>query len=73
MIKGEAVTDPEDINQLRKLITDHLELTESQRAKDILDAWDTWLPKFVKVTSKAEPVQVPPEEPVTAEPEAVKA
>ncbi|HRK15469.1 MAG TPA: glutamate synthase large subunit [Prosthecobacter sp.] len=73
MIKGEPVTDPEDINQLRKLITDHLEFTESQRAKDILDAWDTWLPKFVKVTSKAEPVQVPPEEPVAVEPEAVKA
>jgi len=73
MIKGEPVSDPEDANQLRKLVTDHLEFTESQRAKDILDAWDTWLPKFVKVTSKAEPVQVPPEEPVAAEPEVVKA
>jgi glutamate synthase domain-containing protein 2/glutamate synthase domain-containing protein 1/glutamate synthase domain-containing protein 3 len=62
MIKGDAVTDPEDINQLKKLVSDHFEKTESLRAKDILDNWATYLPQFVKVTSKAEPVQVPSEE-----------
>ncbi|MEN3940328.1 glutamate synthase large subunit [Prosthecobacter sp. SYSU 5D2] len=62
MIKGEAVTDPEDINQLHTLVSDHLERTESLRAKDILDNWDKYLPLFIKVTSKAEPVQVPAEE-----------
>jgi len=61
MIKGEAVTDPEDINQLKALIQEHLEHTESLRAKDILDNWEAYLPKFVRVKSKAEPVEVPPE------------
>ncbi|TDU71348.1 glutamate synthase (NADPH/NADH) large chain [Prosthecobacter fusiformis] len=70
MIKGDKVTDPEDINQLQKLIADHLEKTESLRAKDIMDNWDAYLPKFVKVVSKAEPVMVPTEEDnATIEPE----
>lgn len=62
MIKGSPVTEPEDIEQLRSLIADHLEKTESQRAKDILDNWDSYLPQFVKVVSKAEPVSFPAEE-----------
>jgi glutamate synthase (NADPH/NADH) large chain/glutamate synthase (ferredoxin) len=62
MIKGDSVTDPEDVNQLKKLITDHLEHTQSPRAKMILDAWDSYLPNFVRVTSKAQPVEVPPED-----------
>jgi glutamate synthase domain-containing protein 3 len=61
MIKGEPVTDPEDVNQLKALIEEHLELTGSLRAQMILDAWDTFLPQFVRVKSKAEPVEVPPE------------
>ncbi|SKA75952.1 glutamate synthase (NADPH/NADH) large chain [Prosthecobacter debontii] len=61
MIKGEKLSDPEDINQLKKLISDHLEKTESLRAKDILENWASFEPLFVKVTSKAEPVQVPAE------------
>jgi glutamate synthase (NADPH/NADH) large chain/glutamate synthase (ferredoxin) len=73
MIKGEAVTDPEDVNQLRKLVADHQELTGSQRAREILGRWDEWLPKFIKVVSKAEPVQVPPEDEPAVEPEPVKA
>jgi glutamate synthase domain-containing protein 3 len=62
MIKGEKLTDPEDINQLKKLIFDHLEKTDSARAKMILENWSTYEPQFVKVLSKAEPVQVPAEE-----------
>lgn len=76
MIKGEPVTAPEDIEQLKKLVADHLEKTESQRAKDILDNWSTYLPQFVKVVSKAEPVEVPSEEEngtVEPEPPLVKA
>ena len=70
MIKGDKVTDPEDINQLHTLISEHLERTESLRAKDILDNWATYLPLFVKVVSKAEPVMVPTEEDnATVEPE----
>jgi glutamate synthase domain-containing protein 2/glutamate synthase domain-containing protein 1/glutamate synthase domain-containing protein 3 len=60
MVAGAPVTDPEDVNQLRALITEHLEFTESPRARMILDNWDQWLPKFVRVKSKAEPVEVPP-------------
>jgi glutamate synthase domain-containing protein 2/glutamate synthase domain-containing protein 1/glutamate synthase domain-containing protein 3 len=61
MIKGAPVTDPEDINQLKALIQEHLEHTESLRAKEILDNWEAFLTKFVRVKSKAEPVEVPPE------------
>ncbi|MDB6117831.1 MAG: hypothetical protein JWO08_1612, partial [Verrucomicrobiaceae bacterium] len=64
MIKGERLSDPEDINQLKKHIFDHLEKTDSQRAKMILENWAAYEPKFLKVTSKAEPVQLPPEEEV---------
>jgi glutamate synthase domain-containing protein 2/glutamate synthase domain-containing protein 1/glutamate synthase domain-containing protein 3 len=62
MIRGTAVTDPEDIKTVQELIYQHLERTESARAKDILDRWDHFLPLFVKVTPKVEPVAVPPEE-----------
>jgi glutamate synthase domain-containing protein 2/glutamate synthase domain-containing protein 1/glutamate synthase domain-containing protein 3 len=64
MIKGEKVTDSEDIKQLQALITDHLDRTESLRAKDILGDWEKYLPLFIKVVSKAEPVMVPVEEEV---------
>lgn len=62
MIKGEPVLDLEDANQLKKLIYDHLDKTDSARAKMILENWTDYQPKFVKVMSKAEPVAVPPEE-----------
>jgi glutamate synthase domain-containing protein 2/glutamate synthase domain-containing protein 1/glutamate synthase domain-containing protein 3 len=62
MIRGSAVTDPEDVKTLQQLIYDHLEKTESLRAKDILDRWDHFGPLFVKVTPKVEPVQVPAED-----------
>jgi len=71
MIKGDKLSDPEDINQLKKLIFDHLERTDSQRSKAILADWAAYEGKFVKVTSKAEPVQVPPEEEVAPAPAAV--
>ncbi len=63
MIKGEHLSDPEDINQLKKHIYDHLEKTDSQRSKMILENWAAYEAKFIKVTSKAEPVVLPPEEP----------
>ena len=45
----ERVVDPQDIDLIQNLIERHAELTESPRAKWILDNWDTMLPKFVKV------------------------
>ena len=45
----DPVTDPQDIELVQLLIARHAELTESPRAKWILDNWETMLPKFVKV------------------------
>ena len=45
----DPVVDPQDIDLIQTLITRHAELTESPRAKWILDNWETMLPKFIKV------------------------
>jgi glutamate synthase domain-containing protein 2/glutamate synthase domain-containing protein 1/glutamate synthase domain-containing protein 3 len=45
----DPVIDPQDIDLIHSLITRHAELTESPRAKWILDNWETMLPKFIKV------------------------
>jgi glutamate synthase (NADPH/NADH) large chain len=38
-----------DALRLRKLIENHMHYTDSDRARGILDNWDDYLPKFVKV------------------------
>jgi glutamate synthase (NADPH/NADH) large chain/glutamate synthase (ferredoxin) len=74
MVKGEKLKDVEDIQLLKKLIYQHLEATDSQRAKMILDQWSHYEPLFVKVVSKAEPVAIPAEdEPIMSEVNTVKA
>ncbi len=40
---------PTEIAELRRLVERHLEHTSSDRARQVLDAWDDMLPKFVKV------------------------
>jgi glutamate synthase domain-containing protein 2/glutamate synthase domain-containing protein 1/glutamate synthase domain-containing protein 3 len=45
----DPVTDPQDIELIQLLVARHAELTESPRAKWILDNWESMLPKFVKV------------------------
>ena len=45
----DPVEDPKDIDLIQNLITRHAELTESPRAKWILENWETMLPKFIKV------------------------
>ena len=45
----DPVIDPRDIDLIQKLIAHHAELTESPRAKWILDNWETMLQKFIKV------------------------
>ena len=45
----DPVVDPQDIDLIQTLIARHAELTESPRAKWILDNWETMLPKFIKV------------------------
>jgi glutamate synthase domain-containing protein 3 len=43
------VINSQDIDLIQNLIARHAELTESPRAKWILDNWETMLPKFIKV------------------------
>ncbi len=38
-----------DAARLKQLIEKHLHYTNSERAREILDSWDEYLPKFVKV------------------------
>jgi glutamate synthase (NADPH) large chain len=38
-----------DAQRLRQLLTDHHRYTNSTRAREILDNWEQYLPKFVKV------------------------
>jgi glutamate synthase domain-containing protein 2/glutamate synthase domain-containing protein 1/glutamate synthase domain-containing protein 3 len=45
----DPVVDPRDIDIIQTLVARHAELTESPRAKWILDNWETMLPKFIKV------------------------
>ena len=48
---ADVASDPMrfDARRLKGLIENHLRYTGSSRAKHILDNWDTYLPKFVKI------------------------
>jgi glutamate synthase domain-containing protein 3 len=52
MVGLEPVTEEEDITLLRELIEEHFYYTQSQRAARVLESWDDFLPKFVKVMPK---------------------
>jgi glutamate synthase domain-containing protein 3 len=45
----EMLFDPQDIDELRGLIEQHVEYTGSPRGKWILENWTQMLPRFVKV------------------------
>jgi len=49
MVDLEGVVDATEAAALRRLVENHLERTSSSRARQVLDAWDEWLPKFVRV------------------------
>jgi glutamate synthase domain-containing protein 2/glutamate synthase domain-containing protein 1/glutamate synthase domain-containing protein 3 len=49
MVELEHVTDPADVEELRSLIEKHLQYTRSTVAQTILDAWEDYLPRFVKI------------------------
>jgi glutamate synthase (NADPH/NADH) large chain len=49
MVELSLVEDSHDERELKSLITRHLEYTGSPRAKQILDKWSDYLPKFLKV------------------------
>ena len=54
MVQVSPLEDPEDINAVKQLIYHHLEETESERAKEILGDWESFLPKFRKVHPKSD-------------------
>ncbi|HKN08233.1 MAG TPA: glutamate synthase subunit alpha, partial [Pseudomonadota bacterium] len=49
MVELHALKDLEEISQLHALIVRHHQYTESEVARRILDRWDDYLGKFVKV------------------------
>jgi glutamate synthase domain-containing protein 2/glutamate synthase domain-containing protein 1/glutamate synthase domain-containing protein 3 len=49
MVELHALKDQEEINQLRAVIARHLQYTESDVARRVLDRWDDYVTKFVKV------------------------
>jgi glutamate synthase domain-containing protein 3 len=49
MVDLESVWTEEDKDVLRSMLEKHLQYTQSTRAKDILDNWESRLPLFVKV------------------------
>ncbi|MEM9087936.1 MAG: glutamate synthase large subunit [Cyanobacteria bacterium P01_F01_bin.53] len=49
MVGLERVDTPEESQELREIVQRHADYTGSTKAKDLLEAWDATLPKFVKV------------------------
>ncbi len=49
MVELEAVESEEDVELLRRMIESHHDWTGSEVAKEILENWSAYLPKFVKV------------------------
>jgi len=45
----ESLTDPEEVADLRQLVQNHAHYTGSPRAQAVLEQWEVFLPKFVKV------------------------
>ena len=49
LVDLEPVVEPEDIEELRAMVQKHRKYTGSANAARVLDDWDTFLTKFVKV------------------------
>ncbi len=49
MVELEAVATADDIASLRRLIQQHRTITGSALAVRILEDWESWLPRFVKI------------------------
>jgi glutamate synthase (ferredoxin) len=52
MVHIESLEDAVEIAEVRALIEHHRTYTKSDRAQQVLDAWDKYLPKFIKVIPK---------------------
>lgn len=49
MVHKQPVSDSRDIQLLRRMIENHATLTGSEKAREILDSWDEFLPQFTKI------------------------
>ncbi|MDJ1185163.1 glutamate synthase-related protein [Roseofilum casamattae] len=49
MVDLEALEDPEEIREIREMVSKHAQYTGSTRAKEVLEQWDSLSQKFVKV------------------------
>jgi glutamate synthase (NADPH/NADH) large chain len=49
MVELSLVNTLDDINELKEMIINHQQYTDSAVAAEILDNWEQWLPKFIKV------------------------
>jgi glutamate synthase (ferredoxin) len=52
MVGTGKLEQPEEIAEVRALIQRHLDATGSERARAVLAAWETYVPRFVKVLPK---------------------
>ncbi|MEZ5563217.1 MAG: glutamate synthase large subunit [Gammaproteobacteria bacterium] len=52
MVETEELADPAEIARVRDLIERHLRWTDSERAREVLDDWETKVKRFVKVIPK---------------------
>ncbi len=52
MVELERLEKKEEIEEIRRMIEKHIEVTHSARAKHILDLWQEMVPKFVKIIPK---------------------
>ena len=52
MVGIEKLEDPKEIAAVRAMIQKHFDYTKSTRARAVLDQWDKFVPKFVKVMPK---------------------
>ena len=52
MVEIESLEDPAEIAEVRAMVERHLAYTKSARARQVLDAWDAMIPRFVKIMPK---------------------
>jgi len=49
MVELTGVNDPQDIQTIKDMVSNHYNYTQSTVAKEVLDNWETNLPQFIKV------------------------
>jgi glutamate synthase (ferredoxin) len=52
MVGLTSLEDPEEIAELKRLIENHVRYTRSPKGQRVLENWDSYLPKFIKVLPK---------------------